>query len=1098
VGAPSAPSGPASSAPATGKRASASWVGDKLHDAKDWAGDKLDDIENWAEDKIEGLVRKVSPGLAELIDQGPGGMIKSAIEPAISGWVGTVTGGVNVGKIAGQLKGTFTSAFAVLEGAKGGDPKCCETLVSGINAIRSIAGAFIDSPVFDAIKGIFTKVSDIVGTITKLVIGPAFEVLKTFLGGAWDAIKGVASTIQKWFTAVKNIASKAFDWLAKKLGFSSGTGEGGLLDWLQQKAASIWETIKATLAPVMGPLKVIGGLLLLLTPLPEIYAIVKYGPEIVEAVKWLWNNRNNPDAVKQNPGGLGGTILPKILGAGQSFVSMIKKGAAWLVEKATSFANGALGLLGAITGVPLLDMAHGFAQAIVDGIQGVQQWATGAFTSAAGWLETTFHRVADFIKPYADVLCSVALAITQPEMIPMIIAGWAWKWLPDCIKPPLIDLLLDAVIKVLRGMPSLPLLGPLWPLLKSGVLGFLGAVRAKDPNTKIKVSNKLAKIIAGASPSFLLGFVKGLLRGVWDGIKMPFEAIWMIAKGIGKAGDFFVNLGHDADAKQKAIKPAAPVKAAAAAPAAPARPPYASATPPHVPGEINPDETTAVVSRIVAQLNAQRPARPSTQGPAAAPSGPASKTAAPAAAAPANQYAALGQEAHHMAQELSGPGHTVATGFWPAVQQLFSSSGKGMSIDSLMAKLGKVWEAAKQAVAAQGAKLGNTVCDFLMKDSAEEEIGDTVGYLVGMVAFQALLDALTADTWTGANAILVGIAEFLNWPMKFLGEAMKGFKLLGGFLLKGIKDLRGSFDAAAGALHSVLGAFEDIGKKLGEFADEILGKFGKDIGKADTTAAHAAEADTARAAETDAAGTAGKDAKAGKDGEGKPKDNEPSSGQSTAEREAEKAEEFAEAVAIAKGIMHAEDAGRVPGPAIATSLLALKSRYRWIKTFEAKPKTRGYEMFLIASSEDLGGVGERGKAKPGKTEPGKTEPGKTEPQQFCTPDEFEDLAQAQCGGTKGRMPLSQPRPSGVDTVECDLIDGEALTQIKRITSPNATFGGKMQEQFRMTVDAAQLSNRRIIRYIVSKEAPQAFLDGIRAMPLPAGLELDLVLISAVK
>ena len=108
--------------------------------------------------------------------------------------------------------------------------------------------------------------------------------------------------------------------------------------------------------------------------------------------------------------------------------------------------SAALNLLGAITGIPLLSMAKGFVQTLADGVKGVQDWAAGAFTTAQTWLEGTFHKVVDFIKPYAEVLCSVATAMVNPAGIPLILAGWAWRWLPDCIKPPLIDLLLDAVI----------------------------------------------------------------------------------------------------------------------------------------------------------------------------------------------------------------------------------------------------------------------------------------------------------------------------------------------------------------------------------------------------------------------------------------------------------------------------------------------------------------------------------------------------------------------------------------------------------------------------------------------------------------------------
>ncbi|HEY0482322.1 MAG TPA: hypothetical protein VGD37_32600, partial [Kofleriaceae bacterium] len=432
--------------------------------------------------------------------------------------------------------------------------------------------------------------------------------------------------------------------------------------------------------------------------------------------------------------------------------------------------------------------------------------------------------------------------------------------------------------------------------------------------TKIKVSNKLAKIISGASPMFLLGFVKGFLRGVWDGIKMPFEAIWLVAKGIEKAGDFFAALGREAETK-------AGPQAAAPTPGKPPAPLPAARALPSTPRVIKPDETSSVVGGIVGQLNAQKRPRPH-----------AGATPATPAAGGANQYRELGRDARRMSGELAGPAQTVATGFWPAVQQLFSSSGKSMSLDDLMAKLGKVWAAAKVAVGQLGAQIADMICDFLVKDEAEEQLGETIGYLVGMIAFQALLDYLSAGTWTGAMGVLSSIAKFLNCPMEFLGEAMAALKKLGGFVLDGIKSL-GSMvvEAGAGALREVMAAFGEIGTKLGEFAEEILAKFRGEAGAADRTAAHTVEDDAARAADKQAT----KDAT--------------NVEQTALEKEALKAEELAEAIEVSRLIATAEDAGHVPGPAIALSLDALKARYSWIKLYEAVPNAAGFEIFLIAS-----------------------------------------------------------------------------------------------------------------------------------------------------
>src|SRR5262249_39272116 len=200
------------------------------------------------------------------------------------------------------------------------------------------------------------------------------------------------------------------------------------------------------------------------------------------------------------------------------------------------------------------------------------------------------------------------------------------------------------------------------------------------------------------------------------------------------------------------------------------------------------------------------------------------------------------------------------------------------SLDDLIAKLRKVWEAAKAAVSKIGAKIANMICDFLMKDSAEEEIGDTIGYLVGMIAFQALLDAFSVGIWSEVNVVLTTIAKFLNWPMLFMGKAMEALKLLGGYILDGLKSL-GSMvaEAGAGALREVTGALREIAGKLGEFADELMAKFGKDAGKADGAAAHAAGDDAAKVAGDDAGKAAANDAKGAPGDEpgganGKPRD----------------------------------------------------------------------------------------------------------------------------------------------------------------------------------------------------------------------------------
>jgi hypothetical protein len=98
-----------------------------------------------------------------------------------------------------------------------------------------------------------------------------------------------------------------------------GDGEGGILEWIQEKASAVWDQIKETFAPVIGPLQTVVTIMVALSPAGPIIAAVTYGPQIIEAVQWLWNNKDNPDIVKAAHEEMGNTILPQLLGAAQGF-----------------------------------------------------------------------------------------------------------------------------------------------------------------------------------------------------------------------------------------------------------------------------------------------------------------------------------------------------------------------------------------------------------------------------------------------------------------------------------------------------------------------------------------------------------------------------------------------------------------------------------------------------------------------------------------------------------------------------------------------------------------------------------------------------------
>jgi len=532
-------------------------------------------------------------------------------------------------------------------------------------------------------------------------------------------------------------------------------------------------------------------------------------------------------------------------------------------------------------------------------------WGQEAFQSASQSVQELIGKIKAKIEPYAGVLSSLALAIANPAMIPVILAGSAWRMLDDCYKAPIINFLLDTVIGLLKAAPSLPMFGLLWPMIKAGVIGFLEGVKGKPDKEKVAITNKLAKIISGGSPAFILGFVKGLLKGIWEGLTDPFVLIYEAIKGLGNLVTWLNDVANQA----------------------------LSPTPT--------DENAA-----------------STQAGAASP------------ATAANKNVEMGQRMQQMAGELEPPVQQVGQGFMPAVQEVFSGGG-GMSFEQLMQKLGDAWAGVETAIRNAGGTLADKVCQFMLQDTAEGEMGETVGWLAGTIAFEVVLGILTAGSWTAAKGAMKGLklfAKILDWTGEAMGLAFKGLAKVGGFILDGIKGLGKLLDKAGGAAKAILDALGDIGQKLISFADELLGRAAKGAAgevveegaekAAKETAEAGAEKATKEAVETGAEKGAKEGVEEGAEKGAKEgaEEGAEKGTKETSDDAAKKAAELPAAMAEAKAITEANDAVNTPAPALIGILNStVKPKYSWLQQFEYRPKGMlgHYSIHMIASDHEI-------------------------------------------------------------------------------------------------------------------------------------------------
>lgn len=401
---------------------------------------------------------------------------------------------------------------------------------SGITAAARRVGDFMSrtfEPVVERVRSISRSISEFFGSIWDAVGAPVMDLLRRIGGSIWESIRGfirdVGAVIRRVRNALGGAWSRVKDWLG--IGAEDGTEEGGgLWNWIKDKAVSLWNAIKRPLQPIMGPLRTVGSVLLLISPAGPVIAVIHAWPYLRQAFNWVREQWRDLNLVVRARRFWSETVLPAIREAAQRVGDALVNAADWLLEKLGRVASGVGRVTGRLTGGILAPLGRiiGF---LSRQFQRLVNWARTGLRYVATNARSLFRRLMEFIRPILQVFQQLMLATLNPAAIPGIIMGTLWQILPRCLKGPIIDFILDLIIRFLRAIPPLPQLGILWPFIRAAMLGFFQRLRSFATDRKVNVSNTVARIISGQSLGFVLGYLRGIVLGLWDGIVGPFLAI---------------------------------------------------------------------------------------------------------------------------------------------------------------------------------------------------------------------------------------------------------------------------------------------------------------------------------------------------------------------------------------------------------------------------------------------------------------------------------------------------------------------------------------------------------------------------------------------
>src|SRR5205085_8168420 len=150
---------------------------------------------------------------------------KNLVERAIGEWLPSLLGGFDpIGAVVGFAAG-IGEVFGTIAGLAKGDAKSCAAFARMLGGLRDLGSALMESTAVQTLREAFSAVYSAISSVVKVVATPVFDAVASLLGGAWGAIKGAAKTVSGWIQSAKDLAGRAWDWAAKKLGLVGSDGE---------------------------------------------------------------------------------------------------------------------------------------------------------------------------------------------------------------------------------------------------------------------------------------------------------------------------------------------------------------------------------------------------------------------------------------------------------------------------------------------------------------------------------------------------------------------------------------------------------------------------------------------------------------------------------------------------------------------------------------------------------------------------------------------------------------------------------------------------------------------------------------------------------
>ncbi|MCW3162441.1 eCIS core domain-containing protein [Chryseobacterium oryctis] len=444
----------------------------------------------WVEDRAEDIINSIAPGLLNFLRSS----IWEPIRDMIARGLDTLTGGLFSRLQEEGLSGILHEFVdGIMQSLQGTIADACRSFAQIAEKISNFISR-LGSGALARLRSVFNRVSSFFSSIWSEYGRPAMDAIRHFASDAWNWIVEKVNWLWDLIEPIRNAIERAWNWI-KRIFNIAWESVNSVWDWIVEKATQAWNWIKEAIEPIRVPLMIIGGILVMLSPLGPFVLIGATVYGIYRAVQWVRTNWNNEvfvrfrNYIQQN-------ILTPIQQGIEQLRNLVNSALQWINSVFQQLQAAFQSLVNAVIQSSIFTFLRSIVQSVANMIQEVSSWIATQCIRIGEFIADIAQRVWALIRPFVSIVAKLIILATYPWLIPIVLTAWYWRILPDCFKPPIINFVLRIMIGVLRAMPNFAMFGETWVQVKGRIIAFLQEMFAASDEEKTAAVNRVAVMVS--------------------------------------------------------------------------------------------------------------------------------------------------------------------------------------------------------------------------------------------------------------------------------------------------------------------------------------------------------------------------------------------------------------------------------------------------------------------------------------------------------------------------------------------------------------------------------------------------------------------------